>query len=215
MKSLLLTFIICLLNLNMTEIVGKYQIESTSSGDTLELKKDGTFEYQSRGSSCWTWRDISGTWELNNEILILYHSHSYQEEATKFVEETRKSSDNIITFEVIDNIGNPIPNFELKYWCDNNQIKKTDINGIVQFYKCSKIENDEETVGVGIKYLTYGNETSQSSQVYKKSNHIILSINSEPKTIFKKEKYRFEYKNGKLKSIEFPFVGKTSTYKKL
>lgn len=215
MKTLLLTFIIYLFNLNMTDIVGTYQIESKRSGDTLELKKDGTFEYQSRGGSCWTWKDITGTWELKNRILILNHSYSYQEEATKFVEEIMENLDNTVTFEVKDNFGKPIPDFELKYWCDNNQINKTDINGVMKFNKCSKIENDEETVSVGIKYLTHGNETGQSSQVYKKSNHITLSINSEPKTIFKKEKYSFEYTNGKLKSIEFPYVGETSTYKKL
>ena len=57
MKTFLLTLIICLFNFNLTEIVGKYQIESERSGDLLELKKDGTYKYESRGDSCWTWSE--------------------------------------------------------------------------------------------------------------------------------------------------------------
>ncbi|WP_299307253.1 hypothetical protein [uncultured Psychroserpens sp.] len=69
MKTLLLTFIIYLFNLNMTEIIGKYQIESELSFDTLKLKKDGTYKYESRGDSCWTWSDITGTWKFENGII--------------------------------------------------------------------------------------------------------------------------------------------------
>ncbi|WP_298760604.1 hypothetical protein [uncultured Psychroserpens sp.] len=53
----------------MTEIIGKYQIESELSFDTLKLKKDGTYKYESRGDSCWTWSDITGTWKFENGII--------------------------------------------------------------------------------------------------------------------------------------------------
>jgi hypothetical protein len=217
MKTLLLTLMFCLFNLTTTEIIGKYQIESNRSADTLELKKDGTYKYQSRGDSCWTWTDITGTWEFNDEILILSHNYSYQEETIEYNESIKPYSNNIITFVVKDNFGNLIPEFEIKYWCENNieQIQKTDKNGIAEFKKCGEIIDKQDIVGIGIKYLTNGNQTTETNSLYKNSNYIVLTMNSEPKTINKKEKYRFEYNNGKLKSIEFPYVYETSIYKKL
>ena len=215
MKTLFLTLIFCLFNLTTFEITGKYQIESEMSYDTLELKKNGTYLYESRGDSCWTWTDITGTWELKDGILTLNHTYSFEEDATQYVEQIEENSDDSIIFEVKDNFDKPIADFELKYWCANNHAKKTDKNGIVKFDKCSQIESDGETVSVGIEYSINGNTYSESSQVYKKSNYIILTINSQSQTINKKEKYRFEYLNGKLKSIDFPYVGGINTYKKL
>jgi len=217
MKILLLTFIFCFFNLTSTEIIGKYQIESKLSHDTLELKKDGTYEYQSRGDSCWTWSDITGTWELKNGILILNHNYSYEEEATKYVEKKDSVSKDFVIFEIKDVYGKPIPEFEIKYWCENNntQIKKTNKKGIVKLDKCDVIKNEDDIVGIGIKYLTNGKETTETNSIYKNSDRVILSINNSPKTIEKKEKYRFAFDNGKLKSIEFPYVEEISTYKKL
>lgn len=217
MKTILLTLIFCLFNLASTEIIGKYQIESSRSGDTLELKEDGTYEYLSRGDSCWTWTDITGNWELKDGILILQHNYSLEEEATKYVEEKGSASINYVVFEVKNNYGKPIPEFEIKYWCENanTQIKETDKNGIIKFEKCDIIKDENDLAGIGIKYLTNGKETTESNSVYKNSDRIILTINSEPKTIHKKEKYLFDFNNGKLKSIEFPYVEETSTYKKL
>ena len=217
MKTFLLTFIICLFHLNLTEIVGKYQIESERSGDTLELKNDGTYEYQSRGDSCWTWTDITGTWEYEDGVLTLNHSYSYQEEAIEYIDSEKSNLSDIVIFEVKDIFGNPIPEFEIKYWCENNneQIKETNKNGVAKFKKCAEISDENEIAGIGIKYLTNGNETTETNSVYKKSNHIILTINNKPKTIHKKEKYSFEFNDRKLKSVEFPYVDKTSTYKKL
>lgn len=214
MKTLLLTLMLFLFNSPLTEIIGKYQIENENSFDTLELKKDGTYKYQSLGDSCWTWTDITGTWELKNGILILNHIYTYQESATTYIESIKPDLDDII-FEVKDNFGKPIQDFEITYWCDNKQIRKTDENGIVGFEKCYQIQDAIEIVSVGIKYLINGYKTGEANQVYKKSNYIVLTINSEPKTINKKEKYRFEYINGKLKSIEFPYVDEMSTYRKL
>lgn len=216
MKTLLLTFIFCLFNLTSSEIIGKYQIESERSFDTLEIKKDGTYEYQSRGDSCWTWSDITGTWELKNGILILNHKYSFEEDATKYIENKNTISKGSTIFEIKDNYGKPITNFEIKYWCDNNtQVKKTDKKGIIEFDKCDIIKNEDDIVGIGIKYLTHGKETTETTSVHKNSDRITLTINSEPKTIYKKEKYRFAVDNGKLKSIEFPYVEEVSTYKKL
>ena len=202
MKTLILTLIFCLFNLTSTEIIGKYQIESELSFDTLELKKDGTYEYQSRGDSCWTWSDFSGTWELKNN---------------EYIEKLDKFSRDFVIFEVTDNYGKPISEFEVKYSISYNksQIKKTDKNGIIKFDKYDIVSGGNENVGIQIKYLTNGNETSQSTTVNGKSDRIILRINSEPKTIEKNEKYSFEYTDGILKSVEFPYVAETSTYKKL
>ena len=217
MKTLILTLIFCLFNLTSTEIIGKYQIESELSFDTLELKKDGTYEYQSRGDSCWTWSDFSGTWELKNNELTLFHNYSYQEETTEYIETLDKFSRDFVIFEVTDNYGKPISEFEVKYSISYNksQIKKTDKNGIIKFDKYDIVSGGNENVGIQIKYLTNGNETSQSTTVNGKSDRIILRINSEPKTIEKNEKYSFEYTDGILKSVEFPYVAETSTYKKL
>ncbi|WP_165749646.1 hypothetical protein [Cellulophaga sp. Z1A5H] len=217
MKTLLLTLIFCIFNLNSVEIIGKYQIENKLSYDTLELKKDGTYEYQSRGDSCWTWSDIIGTWELKDRILILNHNYSYEEDVTKYIEKKDSVSKSFVIFEIKDIYGKPISEFEIKYWCenDNTQIKKTDKKGIAKFDKCDLIKNEDDTVGIGIKYLTNGKETTETTSVYKNSDRVILSINSKPKTIDKKEKYRFSFDKGKLKSIEFPYVDEISTYKKL
>ena len=217
MKTLLLTFIFCLFNLTSTEIIGKYQIESELSIDTLELKKDGTYEYQSRGDSCWTWSDFSGTWELKNNELTLFHNYSYQEETTEYIEKLDKFSRDYVIFEVTDNFGKAISEFEVKYSIRNKpaQIKKTDENGIIRFDKYDTENGGNDTVGIQIKYLTNGNETSESTTLNRNSDRIILRINSKPKTIEKNEKYRFEYTDGKLKSVEFPYVDETSTYKKL
>ena len=216
MKTLLLTFIICLFNLNSTEIIGKYQIESKLSYDTLELKKDGTYEYESRGDSCWMWSDFSGTWELKNNELTLFHNYSFQEETTEYIEKLDKFSRDFVIFEVTDKNGKPISEFEVKYSINNEtQIKKTDKNGIIKFDKYDIESGKNENVGIQIKYLTNGNETSESTTVNGNSDRITLRINDKPKTIEKREKYRFSYKNGILKSIEFPYVEETSTYKKL
>ena len=217
MKTLLLTFIICLFNLNSTEIIGKYQIESKLSYDTLELKKDGTYEYESRGDSCWMWSDFSGTWELKNDELTLYHNYSYEEETTEYIEKLDKFSRDFVIFEVTDKSGKPLSEFEVKYSINNYeaQIKKTDTNGIIKFDKYDIVSGGNENVGIQIKYLTNGNETSQSTTVNGNSDRIILRINSEPKTIDKKEKYLFSYKNGILKSVDFRYVEEISRYKKL
>ncbi|AUC80734.1 hypothetical protein [Lacinutrix sp. Bg11-31] len=216
MKTLLLTLIFCLFNLNSSEIIGKYQIESNRAGDTLELKKDGTFEYESRGDSCYMWSDFSGTWELKNDELTLFHNYSFQEETTEYIEKLDKFSRDFVIFEVTDKNGKPISEFEVKYSINNEtQIKKTDKNGIIKFNKYDIESGKNENVGIQIKYLTNGNETSESTTVNGNSDKITLRINDKPKTIEKREKYRFSYKNGILKSIEFPYVEETSTYKKL
>jgi len=218
MKTLLLTLMFCLFNLTTTEIIGKYQIESKLSFDTLELKKDGTYEYQSRGDSCWTWSDITGTWELKNNTLILHHNYSYVERATEYIEQTSENSKEYVTIEVKDCFGNPIVDFEVHYssidW-KNKQTEKTDKNGIVKFKKYGVIYNENDTASIQVKYLKNGNESSESRVVERNSDQIIININHKPKTVYKNEKYRFEFKKDKLKSNEFPYVEETSTYKKL
>ncbi|WP_299123870.1 hypothetical protein [uncultured Winogradskyella sp.] len=217
MKTLLLTLIFCILNLINPEIIGKYQIESELSFDTLELKEDGTFEYKSQGDSCWTWSEFSGLWELKGDSLILRRKYSFFEKATSFLEKTDiKNSDNV-TFEVKDNSGNPISNFEIKYWCqnENEQIQKTDQNGFAEFNKCSKIEDDYDSAGIGIEFLNSGNKTTVTSSILKKSNRIYLTLNFKPKEINKTVEYSFLYKNGILTTIDFPYVTETSAYKKL
>ncbi|WP_179317933.1 hypothetical protein [Winogradskyella undariae] len=202
--------------MNSTEIIGKYQIESKLSYDTLELKKDGTYEYESRGDSCWMWSDFSGTWELKNNELTLFHNYPFQEETTEYIEKLDKFSRDFVIFEVTDKNGKPLSEFEVKYSINNEtQIKKTDKNGIIKFDKYDIESGKNENVGIQIKYLTNGNETSESTTVNGNSDRITLRINDKPKTIEKREKYRFSYKNGILKSIEFPYVEETSTYKKL
>jgi hypothetical protein len=217
MKTLLLTLIFCLFNLTTSEIIGQYQIESKRSGDTLELKKDGTYEYESRGDSCWMWSDFSGTWELKNDELILFHNYSFQEETTEYIEKLDKFSRDFVIFEVTDKSGKPISEFEVKYSTNNNeaQIKKTDTNGIIKFDKYAIVPGENENVGLQIKYKTNGNETYESNTVSRNSDRINLTINSEPKTIDKKEKYRFSYKDGIIKSIDFRYVADISTYKKV
>jgi hypothetical protein len=217
MKTLLLTLIFCLFNLTTSEIIGQYQIESKRSGDTLELKKDGTYEYESRGDSCWMWSDFSGTWELKNDELILFHNYSFQEETTEYIEKLDKFSRDFVIFEVTDKSGKPISEFEVKYSTNNNeaQIKKTDTNGIIKFDKDAIVPGENENVGIQIKYKTNGNETYESNTVSRNSDRINLTINSEPKTIDKKEKYRFSYKDGIIKSIDFRYVADISTYKKV
>lgn len=217
MKTLLLTLIFCLFNLTTSEIIGQYQIESKRSGDTLELKKDGTYEYESRGDSCWMWSDFSGTWELKNDELILFHNYSFQEETTEYIEKLDKFSRDFVIFEVTDKSGKPISEFEVKYSTNNNeaQIKKTDTNGIIKFDKDAIVPGENENVGLQIKYKTNGNETYESNTVSRNSDRINLTINSEPKTIDKKEKYRFSYKDGIIKSIDFRYVADISTYKKV
>jgi hypothetical protein len=217
MKTLLLTLIFCLFNLTTSEIIGQYQIESKRSGDTLELKKDGTYEYESRGDSCWMWSDFSGTWKLKNDELILFHNYSFQEETTEYIEKLDKFSRDFVIFEVTDKSGKPISEFEVKYSTNNNeaQIKKTDTNGIIKFDKDAIVPGENENVGLQIKYKTNGNETYESNTVSRNSDRINLTINSEPKTIDKKEKYRFSYKDGIIKSIDFRYVADISTYKKV
>ncbi len=217
MKTLLLTLIFCLFNLTTSEISGKYQIESKRSGDTLELKKDGTYEYESRGDSCWMWSDFSGTWELKNDELTLFHNYSFEEDTTEYIQKVDDVSKDFVTFVVKDKYGKPLSDFEVKYSSRNNeiQIKKTNTNGIIKFDKYEVVYDKNDVVGIQIKYKTNGNETSQSTTVSRNSDRINLTINSEPKTINKKEKYRFSYKNGIIKSIDFRYVDEISTYKKL
>jgi hypothetical protein len=217
MKTLLLTFMICLFNLNTTEIIGKYQIESQRSFDTLELKKDGTYEYLSRGDSCWMWLDISGTWKLKSDQLTLYHKYSFQEETTEYIEESDKVSKDKVSFLVTNFDGVPIPEFEVNYSSedDKTQTRKTDINGAIIFDKYDIVYNENDNVGIQIKYKINGNDTSESTSINRNSDRIILKINSKPKTIHKKEEYLFSFKNGILKSVDFRYVDEISTYNKL
>lgn len=80
MKILSVLYLFFLFNITTTDIIGMYKIESKNSFDTLELKSDGTYIYLSRGDSCWTWRDIKGTWELKDDILILHYNSSFLED---------------------------------------------------------------------------------------------------------------------------------------
>jgi hypothetical protein len=217
MKTLILTFIFCLLNLTVTDIIGKYQIESELSYDTLEIKQDGTYEYQSRGDSCWTWTDITGTWELKGDLLILHHNFSYVESATEYIEKVNEVSEKHVTIDVKDNFGNPISDFEINYTSldDKTQTKKTDKNGIVIFEKYDIVFNEGDTAGIHIQYEANGNETSESMFVDRLADRISIKINNQPKTIEKNEEYKFLVDKRNLKSIEFPYVGEISTYKKL
>ncbi|SDF27522.1 hypothetical protein SAMN05421636_1462 [Pricia antarctica] len=154
---------------------------------------------------------------MKNDELILYHNYSYEEETTEYIEKLDKFSRDFVIFEVTDKSGKPLSEFEVKYSISYNksQIKKTDKNGIIKFDKYDIVSGGNENVGIQIKYLTNGNETSQSTTVNGNSDRIILRINSEPKIIDKKEKYLFSYKNGILKSVNFRYVNEISTYKKL
>ncbi|AXT54654.1 hypothetical protein D1815_02380 [Aquimarina sp. AD1] len=218
MKTPFLIFILYFLNLTTVEIVGKYQIENDLSFDTLELKDDGTYEYLSRGDSCWTWSDIKGIWELKEDVLILHHNYSYVENATEYIEQTDEISKDFVIVQIKDNFGKSISDFEVNYssidW-KKKQTKKTDENGIVKFDKYGVIYNKNDSASIQIKYLENGKESSESAVVERNSDRITININSEPKTIHKREKYSFEFKKGKLKSIEFPYVDEISSYKKL
>ena len=199
------------------DIIGKYQIESKRSYDTLELKKDGTYEYHSLGDSCWTWSNFTGTWEIKSDLLILNHEYSIEEDCAKYFEKIEIPSKDFVTFVVLSINGEPIPNFEVKYSSINNksQIKKTDENGIIIFDKYEIIYDKNDSVNIYIKFKTNELDTSVSNSVSRNSDRINLKINFQPKTIFKKKKYKFSYINKTLKSIEFEYVDETSTYKKL
>lgn len=217
MKTLILTFIFYFLNLNTTEIIGKYQIESEVSYDTLELKEDGTYEYQSRGDSCWTWTNITGRWEFKDDRLILHHNYSYVESATEYIEIVNKVSENFVTIDVKDNHGNPIKGFKVNYSSLDNttQTKETDNNGIVMFEKYDIFFNEKDDVGIHIKYKANGNQTSESRFVDRLADQISIRINDRPKKVEKNEMYLFSFENESLVSIEFPYVREISTYKKL
>jgi len=218
MKTPFLIFVFYLLSLTTTEIIGKYQIKSDLSFDSLELKEDGTYEYLSRGDSCWTWSDIKGIWELKEDVLILHHNYSYVESATEYIEQTDDISKDFVIIQVKDNFGRSISDFEVNYssidW-KKKQTQKTNKNGIIRFDKYDVIYDKTDSASIQIKYLENGKESSESATVKRNSDLIQININSEPKTIYKKEKYSFEFKKGELKSIEFPYVNKISTYKKL
>jgi hypothetical protein len=83
MKGFFLILMFFIFSLDSTEVIGVYQIKSKYSFDSLEIKKDGTYKYKSRGDSCWTWRDINGKWETKNDTLILYHDYSYKQSIKK------------------------------------------------------------------------------------------------------------------------------------
>lgn len=49
-----------------------YSMSSDQYGyDHLILKPDGTYTYESRGDSCWTWHDFTGSWNIDGDYLIL------------------------------------------------------------------------------------------------------------------------------------------------
>ena len=216
MKTKLLALLCCLLVTSTNDIVGTYQIVSDRSFDTLEIKSDGSYTYKSRGDSCYTWHDFSGEWELRQDELILKRIHTFSERATEF-HETVVPDAKHISFHVKDTFGEPISDFEIKYWCadEAEQIQKTDSNGIAIFNPCLSGDNENESVGVGVKFLTYGNETTVTTSVYKASNSIVLTINSEPKTVNESEEYILSYNNGVLTSVYFPKLLGGSTFKKL
>lgn len=218
MKPFLLIFLFCLLISTDTEIEGTYKIETKHSYDTLELKKNGTYKYLSRGGSCWTWSDILGTWEVQNEMLILMHEYKYTEDATEFIEVVDENPNQKVKINIIDNLGKPITNFEVKYSTayDQLQIDTTNNNGIVVFKKNNFEYSESDFASIRIKYLENGNEISESTSVQWLSDRITISINNNPKTIEKKEKYYFQLKkDGGLKAIKFPYAIENSTYKKL
>lgn len=216
MKTFFFTFIVCLLNLPSTEIIGKYQIESEDSFDTLELRKDNTYEYKVRGKSFNSWMDITGSWILKDGVLIFNHNYQYEEETIKYILKKEPASKGHNTFGVIDLYENPIPEFEVKYLCNNNVIiKKTNKKGIVKFKKCDLLKSGNSTIGIELKYVVNGKVVTETTSFNKNFEHVLLRINNSPKTIKSNRKYRFAYKNGSLKSIDFPYVKEMSSYKKL
>ena len=218
MKTVFLALVFGLLIFNPIKIIGTYQIESESAFDTLKLKKNGTYTYKSRGDSCWTWSDFSGTWKMVNDELTLYHRYSYQEETIIYSEQFDQNPKDFIIFEVTDITGKSISEFEVKYYLTDSQIqiKKTDINGIIKFKKYDFISELNTNVNIEIKYPVHGKESTQNYYgLNRNSDRIILKINSEPNTIHKTEKYKFLYKNEILKSIDFRYAHEMSTFKKL
>lgn len=215
MKTLWLTWVCCLFNFTSTEITGTYQIDSKHSFDSLELKEDGTYTYLSRGPSCWTWNDLTGTWKTENGILFLNYNRLYIEFGADYDEKTNQESSTIVTFEVKNNFGNAIPEFEIKYDLlgYKQQVQKTNKKGIVKFEKYTEME-DHDKVEIKIEYVENGNKTSETIAIQANSDHIILTINSNPKTFYKMETYSFAIDKGNLKAIKFPYAIKESTYKK-
>lgn len=139
MKSFL--FILTLLLPGKTPYLpGIYKITSTPFDfSSIDLHKDGTFKYEMRGSSCWTWSDVMGYWGTNKDTLILksYHPCLGEEVAVEEAIISENSDAVVANFRTSD--GLPLSDIKVKYWGGDlpEQVGRTDARGTIKFKKKS------------------------------------------------------------------------------
>src|SRR2546425_2401981 len=75
---------------------------------SLTLFTDGTFNYKSRGSSCWTWGEYSGQWYRRGERLELVYTVKYPDSKSQVVIQRKQGDPARVAVFVVDPDGLPL-----------------------------------------------------------------------------------------------------------
>lgn len=202
--NFLLPILFSLLHNTARDLPGVYKITDTHIDfSTIEVKNDGRFIYERRGSSCWTWQDIKGFWEQRKDTLILKSYHpSLRLEVD--IEETIVPADSgklTALFRTADGI--PISDMKVEYIRSSaelsNQIEKTSSSGAVQFKKHSSPG----------RYTTLLFWFSDSTGTYpdfvfswSKYNLIYVCVNPAPKNELWQRVEKFIITGNELRALE-------------
>ena len=91
------------------EFEGIYR--STDDGDfsSLQIRVDGSFLYESRGDSCWTWTDIQGNWNRDGSVVTLSWDVEFEDDSSEVVCHPPAKRSRGIHVEILNPDNAPIP----------------------------------------------------------------------------------------------------------
>jgi hypothetical protein len=184
---------------NIQDIAGKYEIQDKGHFSTIELKKDKSFKYEYRGSSCWLWHDKIGKWMTEENTLILTDSFEWKEETVIMNEYYFDSSDGQIEIKFISTNKKVIEHLEVEYddvgGSEFRQKGLTDKHGIVRFNPIkAKYHPSKDKARVRFTCKEFEDEVSIDIFPKLMNNKITFQINSTPKIEMRErlEKYKID-----------------------
>lgn len=198
-------------------IWGQYQIQSKGKFSTIQLNHDDTFVFKYRTGSSFLRFDRTGTFELNNNIIILKDSFIQTEPyVTSSVKTTQAKN---ISIQIKDHLGMPLENVVCTFnylSSGKRKIRKTNNLGEVYFKKNPFVFWKRNKVSfLNLKANINGQEISSSMYIDKKSNDIKFVINLNPKSEKKERRESYKLLLNQLVGFSTNSVDPNMTYKKV
>ncbi len=204
---------------DIQDITGKYEIQDESHFSTIELRKDKSFKYEFRGSSCYFWRDKIGKWMTDENTLILTDSFEWKEETVIMKESVTSSLTSQIEIKFLNKGEKPIENLEVEYddvagsefW----QKGMTNSKGIVRFIPVKpRYYPEKDKARLEFTYTEYENEVSTYLSPKLKNNQITIVINSSPKIEMRERVEKYQIMGNELIGMEGNSLDSRMKFKK-